>query len=151
MALNIFLIDDDADDRDVFREALYEIDPKIVCSTAIDGRKALSMLNHGVIDIPDVIFLDLNMPGMTGWEFLAVLKESPILNDIPVIIYSTSTYSEDILKAQKNGALCFYSKPSRFNELKTNLATVVDHLRDGTLAFLPGTSDRFLTPANDHL
>jgi len=72
----IFLLaDDDPDDVDMFREALSIIDPAIVFYHAQDGRGVLDNLGVNNLEKPDIIFLDINMPIMNGWECLAKLKE----------------------------------------------------------------------------
>jgi CheY-like chemotaxis protein len=148
MAYKLFLIDDDADDRELFREALYMIDPNIICHTAMDGRKALAMLASGIVPLPNIIFLDINMPGMTGWECLDILKGGDRYRDIPVIIYSTSSYAEDIEKAHRGGALCFYIKPVRFVDLVDSLQLVINYLADGAIPFPGEASDFFIVPSS---
>jgi CheY-like chemotaxis protein len=146
VAVKKFLIvDDDMDDRDMFCEALGEVISDSICYNATNGRRAMMALDEAEIDIPDLIFLDINMPVMNGWQFLTKLKEANAYQNIPVIMYSTSSYPEDIEKAQHLGAICFFSKPANFKALKQNLALVVEHLKAGTLATLVDSSPLFLT------
>jgi CheY-like chemotaxis protein len=132
----IFLIDDDADDRLLFCEAMGDVAPDFICHVAVNGRAALRKLDRNEIDIPDLIFLDLNMPLVNGWQCLAEIKKKELYKDIPVIIYSTSSYPEDIDQAVQSGALCYFSKPYDFKELKKSLRIVAEHLIDGTLHHL---------------
>jgi two-component system response regulator HydG len=67
---------------------------------------------------PDIIFLDLNMPIMSGFEFLAEIKMQKVIQDIPIVIFSTSQFEETKIKARKYGVKEFISKPNDFNELK---------------------------------
>src|SRR5262249_16873073 len=99
----IMIIDDDDDDRELFKEALYEISPEITCLKALDGVDALQMLSGGE-HLPDIIFLDLNMPQINGRECLQILKQHDQLKDIPVIIYSTSKTEENVQQAMAAGA-----------------------------------------------
>src|SRR5882757_6709540 len=94
--LTFLLADDDADDKTLFCEALAEIDPGIVCHTAADGKEALAILSRRQSRKPDIIFLDINMPVMDGWQCLGKLKENSEHRNIPVIMYSTSSYQRDI-------------------------------------------------------
>jgi CheY-like chemotaxis protein len=144
MAQKVLLIDDDADDRALFCEAIEEIDPKINCNTATDGRKALSKLNNREIELPDIIFLDINMPGITGWECLVKLKEHEAYKNIPVIMYSTSSNDADINKANRLGALCFFSKPSNFKSLKASLEIVIQNFKNNSLSSIPLVSPEFV-------
>lgn len=118
MAKKVFLIDDDEDDRELFCEAMEEVAPEIVCFTAANGRKALTQIVNKEIETPDIIFIDINMPIMNGWQCLAMLKEQEFYKGIPVIMYSTSSHSEDVEKAGELGALCFFTKPPNFNSFK---------------------------------
>ena len=146
MAKRILLIDDDEDDRLFFCEALKEVAPEIICNTTEDGRKALAKLNNQEIEPPHLIFLDVNMPVMSGWQCLCVLKERDAYKHIPVIMYSTSSHREDINKAQQLGALCFFTKPCVFKELKKSLAIVAQHLHSNSLSSLMLNSSLFVVP-----
>ena len=80
------MIDDDYEDQEFFSDTLFSIDPSIECITPYDGGQALQML-MGVSDpLPDLIFVDLNMPVMNGFEFLKAVKRLEPLQHIPVII-----------------------------------------------------------------
>jgi CheY-like chemotaxis protein len=117
------LADDDADDWDLFCEALATIDPVIKCITVENGHQLFDLLLTGT-ERPDVIFLDINMPVMNGWDCLKKLKDNPGLKTIPTIIYSTSSARQDVEKAYSLGALAFLSKPENFQELAEILKTV---------------------------
>ena len=121
------LVDDDEDDRMIFANVINEIDANINCRCFENALNSLQTLQTNN-DKPDCIFLDLNLPMMHGFEFLEIIKTSKELNDIPVIIYSTSSREADKIKAKELGASNFLSKPSSFIELKnkvTNLLTTV--------------------------
>lgn len=125
MAVRILLIDDDADDRFLFCEALKQVDDTIICETAEDGQEALVKLNGP--PLPNYIFLDLNMPVMSGFECLAHLKKIPDLEKTPVIIYSTSKNSVDIKRTASLGAAAYLKKPGDFNELCDKLQDILDY------------------------
>lgn len=122
--LTFLLADDDADDKTLFCEALAEIDPTIVCYTASDGKEALAILSEKQTDKPNIIFLDINMPVMDGWQCLGKLKENKEHRKIPVIMYSTSSYQRDIDLALESGAFCFFTKPSDYRELRSILRLI---------------------------
>jgi CheY-like chemotaxis protein len=127
----VMLADDDIDDASIFCEALRSIDPKIVTYCAKDGVEALEILENG--KRPDIIFLDINMPRMNGWEFLRKLKCVDEFKEIPVLVYSTSTQTRDINTALDLGALCFFAKPNKFAELKNILEVVTNNLNENLL------------------
>jgi CheY-like chemotaxis protein len=129
MNKRFLVIDDDTDDRELFTEALASVDPVIVCDQATDGAEALKWLTTKEIDRPDIIFLDINMPVMDGWQFLKRLKKEDAYKHIPVIVYTTSSNLKDKRIADDLGALCFITKPDAFGRLKDMLGIVVMHVR----------------------
>ncbi len=115
--VSCLLIDDDADDREIFGIALEDVDKACKCITAVNGIDAFEKLNDDKTFIPDFIFLDLNMPLMGGKEFLREIKKTPCLSHVPVIIYTTSSYQKDIEETKLLGAAHFLVKPSNINRL----------------------------------
>ncbi len=122
--ISFLLIDDDEDDREFFQLALEDIDKEIEYSGIDSGRKALSVLKQQE-PLPDYIFLDLNMPGMSGRECLTELKKDTALKHIPVIIFSTSSDPRDIEETKKLGAIDFITKPSKISDLRNALTTFI--------------------------
>jgi len=125
MVKRFLLVDDDNDDRELFSEALATVNPVIICDLAADAEEALNKLHSKDIDAPDMIFLDINLPVMTGWQFLTDLKSQEQYKDIPVIMYSTSSNQRDKDIAKDLGALCFITKPSAFKKLQNTLDIIV--------------------------
>ncbi len=128
--MKFLLIDDDSDDRVLFREALQEVSPDTICATEGDGRKALSNLFNSTTQLPDVIFVDINMPKISGWDCLTQIKSQDKTKDIPVFMYSTSSHDRDIEKASNCGAACLITKPEDFTELKQCLTEIIKLLED---------------------
>lgn len=114
--ISFLLIDDDEDDRELFQISLDDVEQKTDLTCAENGSEALEMLKNGTV-IPDYIFLDLNMPQMSGRECLRALKEDIDLSHIPVIIFSTSSDPRDIQETKELGAIAFITKPPRTSEL----------------------------------
>ncbi len=117
---DILLIDDDEDDQEIFITAANTLSHNIKCTAIFDAAVALEKLSGKSI-IPDVIFLDLNMPVMNGQQFLLEIKKRESLRDIPVIIFSTSSQPKTIDTMKKLGAHDFITKPGLFDELVTIL------------------------------
>ncbi len=108
----ILLVDDDSDDRDIFVEAVHELDDTISCKTASNATDAISFLkNAGIGEEPDIIFLDLNMPRMDGKAFLREIKQDSRFKDTPVIIYSTTNDAEEADELMQLGANHVATKP----------------------------------------
>ncbi|MBA2611330.1 MAG: response regulator [Bacteroidetes bacterium] len=119
-----FLIDDDDDDRRIFGMALEKIDKDIEFGYAPSGIDAIKQLNADK-KIPDFIFLDLNMPLMTGVECLIELKKMSKLSETPVIIYSTTINESIIYDTLRDGAFDHIEKPSRIETLVKYLKRVL--------------------------
>lgn len=134
MAVEFLLVDDDTDDSDLIFEVLNEIDSNVKYTYAMEGPEALSLLDNGYI--PGIIFLDINMPGMNGWQCLSKLKTNARFKDIPVVMYSTSSYPHEIEKAFELGALAFFTKPNHYSLLKKNMQIILDALESGKLYLL---------------
>lgn len=120
-----FIVDDDIDDQELFIEAVNEVDNSIQCVSASNCEEALDLLKNKKTSLPDVIFLDLNMPRLNGKQCLAELKKLAHLRHIPVIIYSTSSEKRDIEETTRLGAAHFLTKPNKFEELCKALSFVV--------------------------
>ena len=121
----VLLIDDDEDDQELFLLAIKEIAASIECTTLSSAHSALTQLETRAL-VADIIFLDLNMPLMTGQQFLSELNKREGLSRIPVIILSTSSNIETINETKALGARIFITKPSNFTELKNVLFNVLE-------------------------
>ena len=121
----VFLADDDADDREIFIEAIKEIDNTIQCFCAHDGEDALKTLSGDIFQRPDLIFLDMNMPRLNGKQVLAELKKKEGLRDIPVIMYSTFIGNADKEEMNQLGAVHFLTKATEFDKLVDSLKFIL--------------------------
>ncbi|HEU0111348.1 MAG TPA: response regulator [Flavisolibacter sp.] len=119
---SIILADDDRDDHDFFKDALKEIAPLVNLSIVEDGEQLLDLLTHYV---PDFIFLDLDMPGKNGLECLAALKTNPVLESIPIVIFSSTSRPANIDTAYELGADLFFIKPSSYNDLVSSIQAIL--------------------------
>ncbi|MBA3901379.1 MAG: response regulator [Bacteroidetes bacterium] len=120
----ILLIDDDLDDQFFFKEVIESINPTLNCETASNGKIALDELKVSA-SLPDIIFLDLNMPIMNGFDFLVEIKKEDKLNKIPVGIISTSNIMSEKELAKELGARFFITKPNDFNILRKKLQQIL--------------------------
>src|SRR5688572_15344102 len=120
-----FLVDDDPDDREIFGTTLKSIDNSLQFMYAVDGKDAINQLTTELVVAPDFIFLDLNMPGMTGKECLRAFRKMRHLALTPVIIYSTSKNLRDIEETKMLGAAHFLTKPDSISDLRAALQTIL--------------------------
>jgi len=114
--LRILLAEDDKDDRFFFQKAINELSSPIQLTMVEDGEKLMELLQENSKPLPDVLFLDINMPKKRGDQCLKEIKSNDKLKAIPVVIYSTALYDEiaDIL--YKGGAH-YYLQKCNFTEL----------------------------------
>jgi CheY-like chemotaxis protein len=118
--MDILFVDDDTDDKDIFFEAINDINPEIECTVARNGKEALEVL-LSESPLPRYIFLDINMPVMDGRAFLLEIKKVKKLRDIPVVIYSTTEDKEEIKRLKALGAE-YLGKPTSYEVLKRSLS-----------------------------
>lgn len=133
--LKILLVDDDEDDRQFFADALEGIELNTDLHQLENGKSCMEFLLSDEKNTPDLVFLDLNMPIMNGFECLEAIRKTPHLKDLLVAIYSTSSAERDIEETFEKGANIYIKKPSSFSELKKSLKQVVKmnwayHLND---------------------
>jgi len=128
----LYLIDDDMDDLDFFCEAVNSIDGSIICVKATDSEAALKSFQQHDVPIPDLIFLDLNMPLVDGRRLLTELKSLKPYSHVPVVIYSTSSHPKDVEETKQLGAASFITKPYSQEELIVSLTQLLENQWQGT-------------------
>ena len=116
--LNIALADDDEDDRMLFSEAIDEIEIRTKLSLFNHGQELMDYLNLPNVVLPNLVFLDLNMPIKNGQQCLVEIRSNPKLKDLCVAIYSTSSSEKDIEETFLNGANIYVNKPNNFSKLR---------------------------------
>jgi CheY-like chemotaxis protein len=122
--MTIVYADDDPEDRELFSDALKEVAPNTVLILASHGKEVISFLQSGS-DVPDFIFLDINMPVMGGKDCLLMIKSIEVVKDIPVIIYTTTTNKRELQKYIDMGAQDYIVKEPSFRGIKDSLRKVI--------------------------
>jgi CheY-like chemotaxis protein len=117
----ILYADDDPDDSMLFSEAVSQLDVKVSLDIVEDG---LSVINHLERKLPDIIFLDLNMPRKNGKECLHLIRSNKKFSNVPVIIYSTSSAKADIDECYEAGANFYVIKPFHFSDIIATLKKI---------------------------
>jgi CheY-like chemotaxis protein len=146
--LKIILVDDDKDDHFIFEKTLKElpIPSDVVCIN--DGEKLMEHLSENINQLPDAIFLDLNMPRKNGSECLTEIKLNKKLKNIPVIIYSTSFHNDILDLLHKHGAYYCIRKSTDPVSTKKNLMMALKSIIDrkehqpSREKFAPGVIDK---------
>ena len=118
MPTNVLLVEDSPGDVRLTQEAFRDANQDIDLHVANDGVEAMAFLlregAHADAPRPDLILLDLNLPIMDGREVLAEIKQSPSLKRIPVIVLTTSSADEDIIRSYDLHANSYISKPVNY-------------------------------------
>jgi response regulator RpfG family c-di-GMP phosphodiesterase len=109
--LNVLLADDDIDDCNFFETAINELSLNTKLVIVNDGERLMEHLMNETTELPHMLFLDLNMPRKNGFECLLEIKLNKKLENIPIIVYSTSLEQEGLNELYKNGAQYFIRKP----------------------------------------
>jgi DNA-binding NtrC family response regulator len=122
--LNILLVDDDIDDRELFVEALHSIDGHSQVET-LDQSEGLVDALLSMDPLPHFLFLDLNMPRKSGKECLKEIRRHDSLRKVKIVIYTTSINPKDVTETYQLGAFCFFQKPNSFGDLKRLLQQVI--------------------------
>jgi CheY-like chemotaxis protein len=147
--IKILLADDDKDDCLFFTEALQEIGAANHLQVVHNGEDLLIALDNQVNTLPTIVFIDLNMPRKNGAECLVEIRQNERLQNIPVIICSTSYQPEVIELIYREGARHYICKPVTFMQLKKVIhQALLLSFEEGTT---PVSKDKFVLPFKDIL
>jgi len=133
-SVRLLIAEDDEDDYLFIHEALKDISINIEDDWVKDGEELMEYLlgtgdyqHPSKPPIPDIIFLDINMPKKNGLEALKEIKSDPNLKNILVIILTASNSTNDINSAYKFGANSYLTKPSSMNELNESIKATIEY------------------------
>ena len=116
-ARHVLVIEDNDADVELLREALHDVAPSTELETCVDGNRAmrhLDAIRAGEATVPDLVLLDLNLPGASGIEVLTELKRDPALMTLPVVILTTSHAASDVERCYGLHANAYVVKASNF-------------------------------------
>ncbi len=116
--INILLADDDQADCLLFKEALEELPLSTILTMVHNGEQLMEAISKKGKKLPDVLFLDLNMPRKNGFVSLGEIKRSTELQKLPVIIFSTASDLDMVKNVFRNAAHYYICKPVDFSQLK---------------------------------
>jgi CheY-like chemotaxis protein len=121
-------IDDDSEDREMVRDAIHSKHSDIIVKEIDNPKAGVSYLLQAkyIGNLPCLIVLDLNLPGMNGWQVLQEIKKDKVLASIPLVIFSMSSNPLDKAFAEKEGVE-FLTKPPTPNELNERIEKLLGH------------------------
>jgi len=122
--MNIVLVDDDKDDQMIFKKALQDLQTDAALQVFSDGCEVLGHL-EACEKLPDILFLDLNMPKVGGLDVLKKIRNSTHLKSLTVAIYSTSAAEKDVEDTFLAGANVYIAKPTSMDKLREALSRVL--------------------------
>jgi CheY-like chemotaxis protein len=123
--LHILLADDDEADRLLFKEAIREVGFPVNLTVLNGGEQLIDFLQSEMFEMPDLVFLDLNMPRKNGFECLREIRETKKLQSMPVIIFSTSDEESGVDQTFEDGAQLYVVKPPDFPHLVQSIQQAV--------------------------
>lgn len=134
-SLNLLVVEDSDEDFEALSRAIRQLDlDSLVVRRCIDGDEALDFLhregkycNANDIPFPQLVILDLNLPGTDGREVLATIKQSPTLKTIPVVVFSTSSNPKDVEVCYESGCSGYMLKPMNNNELRSSVEMLLQY------------------------
>ncbi|MGE5520231.1 MAG: response regulator [Candidatus Dadabacteria bacterium] len=123
----LLYLDDDADDREIFQDIFNKVEKDLQLVLLAEGEQVLELLSHAKItgNIPKLIILDLNMPGIDGREVLRQIRQDSVLSNLPVVIFTTSSSEMDKAFAAEHRAE-FITKPGSVSALKTVIESIIE-------------------------
>ena len=132
--MKLLFVEDDLGDIILVKEALEEIMPgEYQLMEASDGEKAISLLEElrqaGESHLPEMIFLDLNIPRKSGTEVLRFIKNDVQLCHLPVIVFSSSESETDISRSYLHGANCYVTKPIDYERFVEVIMHIIRYWR----------------------
>ncbi len=126
-SISILLAEDDIDDTAFFEKIIAELGLDVDLNIVSDGEALMQYLEKHQVDLPDILFLDLSMPGKNGFECLIEIKEKKELRHLPVVMLSTAfpsdlNYEDKIIKALSSfGANKFIRKRTDYAMLRSSI------------------------------
>lgn len=128
--IDILVVDDNPIDGQIFQEALRQASPSARCHWVAGGEEAIKLLRQeGEFKIGPIklVVLDVNMPGVDGFETLRRIRSSPDLSRVPVVFFSSSIASKEVDRSYSLGGNAFFQKPRSLSTYVKQVQALVDY------------------------
>ena len=127
MARIVLCVDDDPDDRELIRNAIFKVDPSYTVAHATNGKEALQYLNRASeTELPCLVILDINMPVMDGKQALLEIKKNEKWDQMPIVVFTTSAHPSDFYFCREQGVE-LVTKPSNFVQITSEAERLLQH------------------------
>jgi CheY-like chemotaxis protein len=127
MARIVLCVDDDPDDRELIRNAIFKVDPSYSVAYATNGKEALDYLLRALeSELPCLMILDINMPVMDGKQAIIEIRKNKQFSVVPIVVFSTSSHPSDKLFCQKHGVE-LVTKPANFLQITSEAEKLLQH------------------------
>ena len=130
----ILVVEDSNEDFEALERSFRQSSVKIRLHRSLTGKQALAYLEQGILEkpaypenLPALILLDLNLPGMKGQDVLQSIKQNPLLHCIPTIILTTSSHLKDIHECYRLGANSYLVKKMEWQTFKQSMHTMLEY------------------------
>jgi CheY-like chemotaxis protein len=127
MARIVLCVDDDPDDRELIRNAIFKVDPSYSVAYATNGKEALMYLIRAAeTELPCLVILDINMPVMDGKQTLVEIRKIEKFNQMPIVVFSTSSHPADLHFCRQHGVELI-TKPASFIQITSEAERLLQH------------------------
>jgi CheY-like chemotaxis protein len=127
MARIVLCVDDDPDDRELIRNAIFKVDSSYTVAHATNGKEAIQYLVRATEnELPCLIILDINMPVMDGKQTLVEIKKHKKLRDLPIVVFTTSSHPADLNFCRQYGVE-LVTKPANYNQITREAEKLLMH------------------------
>lgn len=126
----VLCVDDDPDDRELIRSAVFNVDASYRMAFATNGSEAIKYLVDSInLELPCLIILDINMPVMDGRQTILEIKKIPELREIPIVVFSTSSHPSDQRFCEKMGVE-MVTKPASLKQISQEAKKILHYCED---------------------
>jgi CheY-like chemotaxis protein len=127
MARIVLCVDDDPDDRELIRNAIFKVDPSYTVTHATNGKEALQYLSRATEnELPCLVILDINMPVMDGKQAVVEIKKIKRLEQVPIVVFTTSSHPSDLFFCKQYGVE-LVTKPANFKQITLEAQRLLQH------------------------
>jgi CheY-like chemotaxis protein len=127
MARIVLCVDDDPDDRELIRNAIFKVDPSYTVAYATNGKEALQfMFRAETAELPCLIILDINMPVMDGKQALQEIRKNKEWDTVPIVVFTTSSHPSDIAFCE-HFDVEMVTKPANFRQIAYEAERLLRH------------------------